>query len=72
MSQYTLQKSDDIGYWVATDTIRNIVIKFKEKQFNDTQEVMYLENIDNPDALSLAKASREIGDWLFENHLKIL
>lgn len=73
MERYLLQKSTTMadGY-VVTDTVSNIVVTFKEHQFNDTQHVTFLNDEMNTDALQLARIMREIGQWLYENHRDIL
>lgn len=73
MERFLLQKSTTMadGY-VVTDTVNNIVITFKEHQFNDTQNVTFLNDVVNADALHVARIMREIGQWLYENHRDIL
>ena len=60
------------GGYVVTDTVNNIVITFKEHQFNNTQKVTFLNDEVNADALQLARIMQEIGQWLYENHRDIL
>jgi hypothetical protein len=73
MERFLLQKSTTMadGY-VVTDTVNNIVITFKKKQYNDTQHVTFLNDEVNADAVQLARIMREIGQWLYENHRDIL
>lgn len=73
MERFLLQKSTTMadGY-VVTDTVNNIVITFKKKQYNDTQHVTYRNDEVNADAVQLARIMREIGQWLYENHRDIL
>lgn len=56
--------------WVLTDTEMQIVCKFKEGEFNDFRQFTPLE--DGQDVINLARAVREMTDWLAENHYKIL
>ena len=70
-SQFLLQKSKDDGYWVITDTIRNIVVKFKENEFNNTQKCTFLYDTKSINALEFASALREIGEYLMLNHNNI-
>ena len=66
--KYLLQESETPGWWVFTDTENKVVIRFKEHEFNDTQEVTVLEDGDiNP--LSAARIMREMGDWLAAHHI---
>lgn len=56
---------------VVTDTNNMIVVKFTEHHFNDSQEVTALNN--HPaDVMTMARAMREIGDWLAINHKDII
>ena len=71
-SQFLLQKSKDNGYWVITDTIRNIVVKFKEHEFNNTQKCTYLYDTKRINALDFASALREIGEYLMLNYSNII
>lgn len=74
MNRFILQKSQDLpGWWVLTDTENEIVVKFKDKDFNGTQKVTPL----NDDSVILAKAGgaqgfarvmREIGDYVARHH----
>ena len=74
MNRFILQTSQDLpGWWVLTDTENDIVVKFKDKDFNGTQKVTPL----NDDSVILAKAGRaqgfarvmrEIGDYVARHH----
>ena len=66
--RFILQPSQEQGFWVATDKENGIVVKFKEHQFNETQQVTLLEDADPNDCMKLAKAMSEIADWLRANH----
>lgn len=71
MDKYILQPSANKGWWVATDTEHGIVVKFKEHEYNDTQETTLLN--DNKfksveEALKYATYIRKLADWLRENH----
>jgi virulence-associated protein VapD len=72
MERFLLQKSTNMadGY-VVTDTVNNIVITFKEHQFNNTQNVTFLNDEVNADALQVARIMQEIGQWLYDNHRDI-
>ena len=71
MERFILQPSQEKGFWVATDTEHGIVVKFKEHQFNETQQTTLL-NGDTfktaEEALAVATYMREIADWLRDNH----
>lgn len=69
MSRFILQKStQQPDVWVCTDTENGIVCRFTEHRFNETSKMTFLEDVKNPDALSIARLMREMGDWLGENH----
>lgn len=72
--RFIIQESQDLpGWWVLTDIENEIVVKFKDKDFNGTQKVTPL----NDDSVILAKAGgaqgfarvmREIGDYMARHH----
>lgn len=69
-----MQESQDLpGWWVLTDIDNEIVVKFKDKDFNGTQKVTPL----NDDSVTLAKVGgvsgyarvmREIGEYMVQYH----
>ena len=73
-SRYKLEESQDLpGWWVLTDIENEIVVKFKDKDFNGTQKVTPL----NDDSVTLAKVGGahglarvmgEIGDYVARHH----
>lgn len=73
--RFILQSSKELGFWVATDTDNNIVIKFREHQFNETQQVTLLDgNTFNSveEATRIATYLREMADWLRHEHYNIV
>lgn len=69
MERYIIQASHTHpDGWVCTDRNNGIVCQFKEHQFNDTQQFTFLEDVEQPDALTIARLMREMADWLRENH----
>ena len=54
--------------WVCTDQENGIVCRFREHQFNETQQFTILEDMPNPDATAIARLVREMADWLRSNH----
>ena len=69
--RFILQPSQEPGFWVATDTINGIVVKFKHQQFNDTQQVTLLNGDTfktEAEAVKVATYLRELSDWLRDNH----
>lgn len=75
MNKYKLEKSkEQQGWWVVTDTINLIVVRFQEHRFNDTQKVTLLngDNVASMDeAMARVRALREMADWMRENHYNI-
>lgn len=66
--RFVIQPSKNIqGGWVATDTHNGIVVTFQAHRFNDTQHATLLAD-KTPDALTIATAMQQLGDWLRENH----
>ena len=71
--KYLLQKSgEDPLWWVLTDTENQIVCKFKEGAFNETQKYTPLKDISEYDVTALPRIAKEIADWLSENHYEIV
>lgn len=56
------------NWWVLTDTENQIVVRFENKRFNETQQVTMLEDVETPNPLVIARMMREIGDYLAINH----
>lgn len=72
MMRFKLDKSITTpNGWVLTDTKNMVVVTFIEHRFNDTQKVTMLNDITTPDALSLARIMREMGDYMRANHEEI-
>ena len=73
MARYIIQKSkQQPDGWVCTDTENGIVCRFTEHKFNETSKMTFLEDVENPDPLAIARLMREMGDWLVQNHREIL
>jgi len=66
--RYILQHSQKQNYWVLTDKEYGIVCIFEHKNFNENQQYTILEDLPMPDVKELARVTREMGDWLGENH----
>ena len=77
MNRFKLEKSQEQpDWWVLTDTMNLIVVRFEEHKFNETQKVSILEeskflNMDNC-ALELAHIMTEIGDYMFSHWYSIV
>lgn len=73
MDRFVLQKSkEDPLWWVLTDTQAQIVCRFKEGEFNETQQFTPLHDIDSYDVAQLPTIANEMADWLRENHYEII
>jgi len=71
MERFTLNKATEPGWWLVADTQNGVVIKFKEHQFNDTQEVKMTDECKEKSVSDLARIMREIGDWMANNYYNI-
>lgn len=62
--------SEHPGWWVLADTENNIVIRWQEHHFNDTQKVSVLNDTEITDhtATELARILREMGDYIARHH----
>ena len=69
---YLLQPSATKGWWVVTDIKRNIVVKFQQGKFNDSQQNTILFDDATMNELEYATAMREIGEYLFQYHKNLL
>ena len=73
--RFIIVPSTTKGYWVATDTKYNIVVKFRKHNFNSTQRIITLgdEKFDSlNEALEYATHISELVDWLHENHPELV
>lgn len=69
MERFILQPSQEKeNWWVLADTENQIVVRFENKRFNETQQVTMLEDVETPNPLVIARMMREIGDYLALNH----
>lgn len=71
--KYLLQKSEeDPLWWVLTDTEAQIVCRFKEGEFNETQKFTPLNDISQYDVFKLPQIVVDMADWLRDNHYEII
>lgn len=71
MSRFSLAPSSEHpDWWVLADTENNIVIRWQEHRFNDTQKVSVLNDteITEHTATDLARIMREMGDYIARHH----
>lgn len=73
LERFTLYRDDNDlrDGWKCTDQENGIVCRFKIHRFNETQQFEFNTDVD-PDAAVIAKALREMGDWLSANHKEIV
>ncbi len=69
MERFKIEKSQNKpNHWVCSDLENKIVCIFENKKFNDTQEFSLLEDFDPANYMELARITREMADWLRDNH----
>lgn len=76
MRRFKLEQSTQHqGWWVLTDTVNLIVIKFEEHRFNETQQVTILEDSKfssaKDTAKELAHIMAEMGDYMYRHWYSI-
>ena len=75
MGRFLLQHSVQPLHWVCTDTENNIVCRFEEHKFNETQKFTLLNGDSfrtKEEALAVATYIRDMGDWLHDYHYDIV
>lgn len=72
--RYLLQQSDtEPLWWLVTDTEAQVVCRFKEGEFNDSQQFTVLNDIHSKEeVLKLAGVAQGIADWMRENHYELI
>lgn len=68
---YVLQPSKDEGWYILTDKKKQIVIKFKKGDFDNTQKATILFDKGIYTAAELAAAKEEMRHYLMEHHKDI-
>lgn len=56
------------NHWVCSDFENKIVCVFENKKYNETQMFTFLEDFNPNNFMQIAKITRKMGNWLFENH----
>ena len=68
MKNYIIQKSSTLpNGWVLTDKENGIVVTFEDGEFNETQKVTPLEDV-NHTPQEFARIMRELGEWVVRHH----
>lgn len=74
-NRYRLERSKDLpGWWVLTDIENNVVLRFEEHKYNETQKVTFLDDTATRGGLSHVEAARimkEMADYLLAHHPRI-
>ena len=76
MKRFRLEKSQDLpGWWVLTDTENFVVLKFKEHEYNESQQITFLNEdkyvIEKLGAQGIAQILREMGNYMFTHWYSI-
>ena len=62
------QSKNKPNHWVCSDFENKIVCIFEDGRYNDTQRFEVLDDTATLSANELARAVREMADWLRDNH----
>lgn len=76
MKRFRLEKSQDLpGWWVLTDTENLVVIKFKEHEYNESQQVTFIDDdksvTEKLGTQGISRVLREMGDYMFTHWYSI-
>lgn len=76
MRRFILEKSQDLpGWWVLTDTENLVVLKFKEHEYNESQQITFLNEdksvVEKLGSQGIAQVLREMGDYMFTHWYSI-
>lgn len=66
--RYTLAQTADRDGWVCLDKECGLMINWRDRLFNDTQQVENLGTLSPNDMMLFARVMREMADWLVINH----
>jgi len=66
--KYIIQDLEDDTGWICTDKMNKISMLWQDKDFNETQKVVPLEDFDAAKFMDIAKILREMTDWIAINH----
>jgi len=67
MTDFSLEQLPD-GRWIVTHLRSGVSLKFREHDFNGSQEPYWPQGID---PMTLPQIMSEIGDWMARNHYGI-
>ncbi|MGJ1499632.1 hypothetical protein ACR79R_20130 [Sphingobacterium spiritivorum] len=66
--RYIISQTNDKLGWVCMDKDYGLMITWRDRMFNDTQEVESLGEIKENEMILFASLMRELADWLAINH----
>lgn len=69
--RFNLRTEPDYGWYRVTDTESGISIRFKEREFNETQDVS-IPNDFPADPQMIARIMQLMGDWLFRHCYSVI
>lgn len=72
MNRFVLQKGTQPGWWVLADTVNQVVLQFKEHDYNESQKITFLKGDKVPSVMYAPRILREMGDYMVENHKELL
>lgn len=71
MERFTIKPSQEQGFWVAIDKENGIEVVFRNHQFNETQQVRFVNGnfiSGVSDVKKIATALRDLAEWLRKEH----
>ena len=70
--RFLLKESEDPGYWLLTDQMKDVSCKFLERHYNKDHTITDLNGIpiDDPDTLS--NTLKDMGDFLIAKHPELI
>ena len=73
MDKYTLQRSDTQPlWWVLTDTENQVVCRFREGEFNETQKFTPLNDASEYDVSKLPSIAADMSQWRADKHYELI
>ncbi|MCZ2101125.1 MAG: hypothetical protein LC107_06265 [Chitinophagales bacterium] len=66
--EYYVLSEAERGGWICTDKAALISVFWQDRQFNDSQEIVNIEDFTPDQIPRLPTILRAMADWLVENH----
>lgn len=70
--EFKLQQSDKKNHWIVAHKASGFIIEFREGYFNETQQVVNLNNDTSDNIMIVSRVLRETAEWLVKNHNKLI